>query len=118
MVRKKTTKVQDASSMIGEELALEMDDEERKRREKGELRDGMVYKFQEGTLPSHIITMEAAHRYQAAEERLERLNEDFHIVRGCLENIWSSGASIDEIVKKTVKLFQEASQHILTLGGK
>lgn len=42
-----TTKKEDAASMIGEELAIELDDDERRRREKGDLEDGMVIKSEE-----------------------------------------------------------------------
>lgn len=47
MVRKRTTKVADATSIIGKELATLLDEEEKKRREKGELEDGMVIKSEE-----------------------------------------------------------------------
>jgi len=42
-----TTKKEDAASMIGEELAVELDDDERRRKEKGVLEDGMVIKSEE-----------------------------------------------------------------------
>jgi len=42
-----TTKKEDAASMIGEELAIELDDDERRRKEKGVLEDGMVIKAEE-----------------------------------------------------------------------
>lgn len=117
MLRKrKPTKREDAMSIVGEELAVEMDEEEKKQRKKGKLSEGMIYKFQEGILPSHIVTMEQARNYQAAEERLERMGEQYGVIRGCLENIWNSGASVDVIAKQTIRLFQEAAQYIL--GGK
>ena len=47
------TKKEDAASIIGEELAIEMDDDERSRMEKGDLEDGMVIKAEdEETLKS------------------------------------------------------------------
>jgi len=53
-----TTKKEDAASMIGEELAIELDDDERSRMEKGDLEDGMVIKAEDEESPLTLLQEE------------------------------------------------------------
>lgn len=116
MVRKKTTKVQDASSMIGEELALEMDDDERKRREKGELEDGMVIKAN-GLSYGGATSLAEAKTYLKNVERVAEFGEGVGLFSACLENILNSNLDVDEMTKKINNLLDEATRLIFKEKG-
>jgi len=49
------TKKDDATSIIGEELAIELDDDERSRMEKGDLKDGMVIKAEDEDILKSLL---------------------------------------------------------------